>query len=33
MMHPDDPTGAALLWPLIMLAVYATTALGWLVAR
>lgn len=29
MYHPDDPTGAALMWPLAMLVVYALPVLGW----
>ena len=33
MIHPDDPTGAAFLWPVAMLFVYATGAFGWLVLR
>ena len=32
-MNEHDPTGAAILWPLAMLCVYAMTAFGWVVAR
>lgn len=32
-MNEHDPTGAALMWPLAMLIVYASAAFGWLVAR
>lgn len=33
MYHPDDPTGAAIIWPFAMIIVYASMAFGWVVLR